>query len=63
MAKLNKQNTNPQNIAEDEFFFDQMRDSFVFFTALTAAGIEALAYLKERRRDEAVAAERLPPSG
>ena len=47
------ENQNPQN--EDEIFFDHLKDQFVFFYALTIAGMEAFkqargAYLKKTHK-------------
>ena len=46
MAETNgKNNGDDQEI--DEIFFDQLKDQFAFFYALTMAGIEAYHYARQ----------------
>ena len=35
------------NIQEDEVLFDHLKDQFVFFYALTIAGMETLKYVRQ----------------
>ena len=45
----------------DEIFFDQLKDQFAFFYALTMAGIEAYHYTREHYRHDQQSSEFDPP--
>jgi len=49
MAKSNG-NRNDDDQEIDEIFFDQLKDQFAFFYALTMAGIEAYHYARQHYR-------------
>lgn len=51
-----------ENLAGEELFLDQLKDSFVFFTALTTAAMAALAEARKQYQ-QTPAAERNTPKG
>ena len=52
MAKSNS-NPNGDDQEIDEIFFDQLKDQFSFFYALTMAGIEIYHYARQHYRPKA----------